>query len=176
MPNKNNKGFTLLELITVVAIIGVLAAIAIPQFNSYRDKTEKATVVSDCRTLYRGFILYYLEWNEFPLTVDEAADPADGFKLNTLSPITNPTEVGGANLGINVPRFMANINGGQAEIYDSPDPTDQTFFLVFPWKKDPNVKFIVAQSADVEYADGTPVDLGNWLDGVFVSEGGNIIQ
>ena len=39
---KENKGFTLIELITVVTIIGILAAIAIPNFTSYRDKAYRS--------------------------------------------------------------------------------------------------------------------------------------
>ena len=57
---KNNKGFTLAELLIVVAIIAVLVAIAIPVFTAQLEKSRDATSVSNIRAAYAEAMASYL--------------------------------------------------------------------------------------------------------------------
>lgn len=56
---RSSAGFTLIELMVVVAIIGILAAIAIPQFSAYRQKGYDARAESDVRNGATAEEAYY---------------------------------------------------------------------------------------------------------------------
>lgn len=57
---KNNKGFTLAELLIVVAIIAVLVAIAIPVFTTQLEKSREATDIANVRSAYAYVMTEYL--------------------------------------------------------------------------------------------------------------------
>jgi type IV pilus assembly protein PilA len=58
---KDQRGFTLIELMIVIAIIGILAAIAIPQFEFYRKRTYNAVAESDLKSACTAQEAYYVD-------------------------------------------------------------------------------------------------------------------
>lgn len=77
LKKKDQKGFTLIELMIVIAIIGILAAIAIPQFREYRKRGYNATANADIKNLYTAAQAYF---SDFPTgTADETKCQAYGY-------------------------------------------------------------------------------------------------
>ena len=58
---RKNEGFTLIELMIVIAIIGILAAIAIPQFSAYRTRSYNAAAEADIRNAATAQEAYYVD-------------------------------------------------------------------------------------------------------------------
>src|SRR5665213_3339596 len=62
---RNNKGFSLVELMVVVAIIGILAAIAVPNFQKFAAKSKQSEAKSNLSALYSAERAFYSEWQIF---------------------------------------------------------------------------------------------------------------
>ena len=107
----SKKGFTLIELMIVVAIIGILAAIAIPQFSAYRAKAFNSSAVADLRNIATGEEAYYVDnqtYVNLPSTVGFSASLANlpGVRLskNICAKVSNAT-------GIDYTLQAENMNG-----------------------------------------------------------------
>src|ERR1017187_1755147 len=103
--NRRTKAFTLIELLTVIAIIGVLAALLFPAIKSALAKAETAKAQAGVTGLSTAFRSYYTEYGKWPI-----ADPA-----------SNHTYIVDANL-------VALLQGVNAATPPSPvGPTEPPF-------------------------------------------------
>lgn len=100
--NKDAEGFTLVELMIVVAIIGILAAIAIPQFAAYRQRAFNSSAQSDVRNTKTAEEVMQVD-NQVYGASDTAALPGAGHAGGAGAPLAGPlapstTAIAGANL------------------------------------------------------------------------------
>lgn len=84
--DRKTKGFTLIELMIVVAILGILAAIAVPAFIKYVRRAKSSEAVMNVRKMFDGAVAYYSrDWSDrrgvaispqFPQTTNLDRNPA----------------------------------------------------------------------------------------------------
>ncbi|MEA3313323.1 MAG: prepilin-type N-terminal cleavage/methylation domain-containing protein [Caldisericota bacterium] len=76
---RNRKGFTLIELMIVIAIIIILAAIAIPNYLRMTERAKKSRLAADMATLATGLETFRTDWGSYPVvTTAEAVSDAAG--------------------------------------------------------------------------------------------------
>lgn len=115
---RNIKGFTLIELMIVIAIIGILAAVAVPQFTSYKKKGYNAEANTDAKNAYTAARAYF---NDYPTgAVDLASLVLYGYKQSShatlafgsgLQETLSFTVIGNANGGNGNITYTVDVNG-----------------------------------------------------------------
>ena len=83
--NARQRGFTLIELMVVVVVIGILAGIGIPNFLSLRQRSARSSCVSNQRNLVHGATLYASEYGVMDAVINVSALQAGGFANTTIS-------------------------------------------------------------------------------------------
>ncbi|WP_435366817.1 pilin [Acinetobacter junii] len=110
------KGFTLIELMIVVAIIGILAAIAIPQYQNYVGRSNIAAAVQTVSANKTGLEEYVMEYGEFP---DGTTAPVNA-NPNANPPVAAVRGERAQDLGIVNPSFgkivLKDLNNGSGAI------------------------------------------------------------
>ena len=78
------KGFTLIELMIVIAIIGLLAAVALPKFGNATESAKAANVQGNLATLRGVISIFYAGQKQFPTSTGTAAASRDIFTNGNL--------------------------------------------------------------------------------------------
>lgn len=71
---KNQRGFTLLEMLIVISIVGVLAAVAVPRFTNAVALANTARIQSDLQVLNAAVVMYQTEKGENPKEIKDLGD------------------------------------------------------------------------------------------------------
>ena len=91
MRMKGKEGFTLIELLIVVIILGILAAIVIPQFSNASSEARESSLMSNLQSMRASIELYYFQHNDiYPGTIGGA-----GSWANFVTHMTTTTDING---------------------------------------------------------------------------------
>ncbi len=135
--SSKQSGFTLLEIMVVIVILGILASMVLPNLLGNKDQAERQKVVSDITTLEGAMQMYYLNNSIYP-TTDQ------GLEALVEKPEIDP-----------VPRNYRE-DGYIQRLPD--DPWGNPYMLLSPGE---NGKFDIF-SAGRDREEGTDDDIGNW--------------
>ena len=146
---KSNSGFSLIELMIVVAIIGILATIAIPNFNRFQAKAKQSEAKGNLSGLYSAEKAFYAEWNQYQGNLPDIGFVPEGrltynlgFAANNTPPAapfkslgkTCPNTGSGATncagsfqVLATAPAFAATASTGCGEVDSATTPTNDGF-------------------------------------------------
>ena len=145
---RGEAGFSLLELLVVMGIVAVLAAMSIPSYLNAVYQSERSALLAECRTLHTALMNYNADNGFFPA--------AASFNLQTLAPLTDEGYFKMSD------SLISKLEGQSLMLYLAPDEgtVDSEFLIVMRANINPDLVAIVAHTGLVESQ--------GFLDGVYM--------
>jgi prepilin-type N-terminal cleavage/methylation domain-containing protein len=146
---QGTRGFTLIELMIIVVIIGLASAMAIPVYENALENTHRSALQADSYQLYNSLMTYQFDYDKFPSESE--------FDLKTLAPLSTGGYFNAART------FTGKLRDKQVLVYLAPDVDgeDTQFIAVAQSELDPSMIFAVVYTNIIE-------EDGGWIDGVHI--------
>jgi type IV pilus assembly protein PilA len=107
MRRRGNRGFSLIELLIVVAIILILAAIAAPKLNQNRMHAQETAAIRQVGTLHTAQTQYYSQFGRYAATLAELGPPPSGQATAAAADLIPEDLMKGKKTG-----YIFNVQGG----------------------------------------------------------------
>jgi prepilin-type N-terminal cleavage/methylation domain-containing protein len=156
--DRREKGFSLLELLVTVAIIGVISMIAIPIYINALRSSHRAALVGEANGVFKAFMRYNVDNSAFPTTAS--------FDLLTLEPLVSE---GYLSDGMPV---VQKLHNQTVTAYAAPTAggANAQFWAVLTLGYDPDVQVLVAST------DQFPGHSGDWYEGLYYIQGSELVR